>query len=474
MECYICSREHDAQRLPFLCSVDARNRLYEGRMSNLQLVLESEDLKAQISGVTDATTPDNAEAASAQQQQVAIDTDLILAAADKLRADIKAAKDEIQFRQAALSKRRSDLTSISSGLSERRSRQQQEVEKSAQTLTVGWAKSAEDMAGTRAFLCKEAVRLYGLKRTRKGSGGRYEYQLGKLPIVDISNMDCELQPPLSLGARANHSTALSPEVISTSLAHMAHIVVLVAHYLAIRLPAEITLPHRDYPRPTIFNLATSYQHNDAPFPTSLSSSTGLSEPRSSDFHQAPRPRPLFIDKPLSRLAREDPSAHSFFLEGVTLLAYDVAWLCCSQGTFSGDKGSLEDICNMGKNMYNLLISPPLHGPTNMPPQSAGTGNEDSKPESWIGRYSHGTMYYSLGGADGTELIKSFKLPSPMKLADKLKKKVIGDAPVTDWEVLDTDAWKVDDGPTAATPGPKETVNSPPHNDSKGWMKVKSR
>lgn len=108
-------------------------------------------------------------------------------------------------------------------------------------------------------------------------------------------------------------------------------------------------------------------------------------------------------------------------------------------------------------------------------QPHGGSDNTSTPQDWVGRYSHGTMYYPLSGVDGTELIKSFKLPSPMKLADKLKKKLLGDAPAADWEVLDTDAWREEESHNATVAqSPKEATRSPLRSDSKGWMKVKSR
>ena len=100
----------------------------------------------------------------------------------------------------------------------------------------------------------------------------------------------------------------------------------------------------------------------------------------------------------------------------------------------------------------------------------------------MGRYSHGTMYYFLGGAEGTELVKAFKLPGPMKLADKLKKKLVGDAPAPDWEVLEDDAWKIDDIPTEdLIESPKTTpekAKAKPSSSkdksrgSNGWTKVR--
>lgn len=195
MECDICHHPHDAQRRPFLCAVDARNRIYEGRMKHLQLVLDNESLKAQIDELLDDAAKPNKHALDeiiAHRDAAEQKTDQILAAADRLRDDIQAARDEIQARKAAIARRRSDLVSVSAGIAERRAKQLREVEKSISMLKFRWSQSAEDMASTRGFLCTEAVRLYGLKRiAKKGVTGRYEYYLGKIPIVDLTSMDCE-------------------------------------------------------------------------------------------------------------------------------------------------------------------------------------------------------------------------------------------------------------------------------------------
>ncbi|KAM0262916.1 hypothetical protein ACHAQJ_001509 [Trichoderma viride] len=476
MECDICHHPHDAQRRPFFCAVDARNRIYEGRTRHLQLMLDNETLKAQIDDLLADTAKPNKQTwdeAISHREAAEQKTDQILAAADKLRDEIKTARDEIQARKAALARQRSDLASVSAGLAERRTKQLKDVEKSIHMLKFRWSQSAEDMASTRAFLCTEAVRLYGLKRiTKKGSNGRYEYNLGRIPIVDLTSMD-----------------SLSPEVISTSLAHIAHVIMLISHYLSIRLPAEIVLPHRDYPRPTMFTIQNSYRHGDVSFPGTLLAPTPQSESPFANSH-VPRPRPLFVDKPLPQLSKEDPAAYSLFLEGTTLLAYDVAWLCCSQGVSVGDKTSFEDICNMGRNLYNLLVNNQFQGGAinfsiGAPGGDANIGgqNADSN-QSWIGRYAHGTTYYCLASDEGTELVKSFRLPSPLKLADKLKKKLLGDAPAPDWEVLGDDEWK-DEGMTgngafdpravgSRNGGPPDVRDSPRTSSSNGWMKVKSR
>lgn len=239
------------------------------------------------------------------------------------------------------------------------------------------------------------------------------------------------------------------------MAHIAHILVLASHYLAIRLPAEITLPHRDYPRPTILSLQSSYRYENVPFPGSAQIqiiSAGEGEPRYS-----PRPRPLYVDKPLPTLAKEDPQSYALFLEGVSLLAYNIAWACCSQGVSFGDKDSYEDICNMGQNLWRLLIGDQLHRrsveptfPVPLVQASSGAGSpkndgngEMTKSKSLLGRWSHGTMFAFLGGAEGSEFIRGFKILIPTKIVDKLKKRLSSEAPMLEWETIEGD--ELDDG-----------------------------
>ena len=234
-----------------------------------------------------------------------------------------------------------------------------------------------------------------------------------------------------------------------------------AHYLAIRLPAEITLPHRDYPLPTIFPLLASYKHTDVPFPGSTPGHSLNNSPSASrnitEQPNQPRPRPLFLSKPLPMLAREDLAGYGLFLEAVTLLAYDIAWLCKSQGISVGENSTFEDICNIGRNFFNLLIgSQPRPSPGNRVPSTHSTptkGNardaeseaEDKKaPSSVMGRFSHGTAHSFLGNADGTDFIRNWKLLSPIKLADRLKAKLMSEVANAEWEVLDQDAWAVED------------------------------
>lgn len=240
-------------------------------------------------------------------------------------------------------------------------------------------------------------------------------------------------------------------MISASLAHVTHLLWLTAHYLAVRLPAEITLPHNDYPRPTVFSLASSYHHGDVPFP-----GTSPLPPDQLDrqFTHVPHPRPLFVDKSLPTLSKEDPSAYNAFIEAVCLLSYDIVWLCRTQGvSVGGDSSSIsvEDFFSIGRNMYNLLMTSNLQrSPQNIAVASSGRASDAGPGSSSheaaelaraaprMGLYSHGTAHTSLASAAGTELMRSFKMPNPVKLADRLRTRLAHENPARDWELIENE------------------------------------
>lgn len=268
------------------------------------------------------------------------------------------------------------------------------------------------------------------------------------------------------------------------------------------------MPHCDYPRPTIFTLASSYQHGKVPFPGSAAIPGFGADYDLAQHLPVPRPRPLYVDKALPVLAKEDPAVYSLFLEGVTLLAYDVAWMCNAQGVSVGDRTSFDDVCRIGRNLYDLLIGQQIHGgqtariyapPTTMG-RLEGVDHQESagQPVSLIGRYSHGAAHSFLCGADGAEFSRSFKLPNPLKLADRLKKKLMNEVAIPEWEVLEEDEWaggdyaadggsvkvaeqmsrqgetsktsKTDNVPTSSERDPRARAGS----GTSGWTKVKSR
>ncbi|ESZ98136.1 hypothetical protein SBOR_1515 [Sclerotinia borealis F-4128] len=460
MQCDICFRI-GGHKLPFLCPTDARNQLYETRVRTAGFLLEKDALDREISGrfppppsksgrLEDeqlaVATQSNYDALFAEREQIIDRTNQIIGHADELRAKVERAKEERSKKKAANDQRRAELTSASSGVEARRTKQIQDIEGSTRRTKYRWNQAYNLIGGSRAYLCYEAAKLYGLQRVGRANGGE-EYKIGGIGIVDLRLMN-----------------TASPAQISTSLSHITHTLMLATHYLAIRLPAEVILPHRDYPLPTIFSLPSSYLHTNVPFPggTSSSSSNSPSTSRHNENSSQPRPRPLWINKPLPLLANEDSAAHTSFLEGAILLAYNIAWLCKSQGVSVGENGTttFEDICNIGKNLWKLLIgdkphlqptprsaSLPPSPPNHLDPNGYTEGEEkkNSKVErSLLGWASHGSAYSFLGSAEGAEFIRGFKLPRPNQLADRLKNKLMSEVANAEWEVLNQDAWAVED------------------------------
>ncbi|KAF7863977.1 hypothetical protein EAF04_006942 [Stromatinia cepivora] len=460
MQCDICFRT-GGHKLPFLCPTDARNQLYETRVQTAGVLLEKDALDREISGRFPpppskrgnhedkppvVVTQSNYDALLAEREKIIDRTNQIIAHADELKTKLERAKEERSKKKAANDQRSADVISASSGIEARRTKQIQDIEGSTRRTKYRWNQAYNLIAGSRAYLCYEAAKLYGLQRVKRSNGGE-EYKIGGVGIVDLRLMN-----------------TASPAQISTSLSHITHVLMLATHYLAIRLPAEVTLPHRDYPLPTIFSLPSSYLHTNVPFPggTSSSSSNSPSTSRHAENSNQPRPRPLWINKPLPILANEDSAAHTYFLEGAVLLAYNVAWLCKSQGVSVGENGTttFEDICNIGKNLWKLLIGDKPHlQPT---PRSASLNpsspknldsdgyieGEDKKnhkiERSLLGWASHGSAYSFLGSAEGAEFIRGFKLPRPNQLADKLKSKLMSEVANAEWEVLSQDAWAIED------------------------------
>ncbi|CAK7272947.1 hypothetical protein SEPCBS119000_005393 [Sporothrix epigloea] len=475
MSCEVCGRLYHSQRLPFLCAVDARNQLYETRIAHAVVLLQNEQLEAQVNsglvtgpgvGGDNASTKESqpspkrqAEAFEAERQNALDHTQDVVARAERLRIEMAATRAELERLKETLQQRRLGLAAANNGTVARRARLQADAERSIAMTRFKWNQNHEAMATSRAFLCMEASKLYGLRRLKKGKSVRYE--LGGLEVVDPYNLN-----------------NLPPEVVSTSLAHVAHILMLACHYLSIRLPAEITLPHRDYPQPTIFSLPSSFKHGNVPFPGTAGLQHNMNTPFPTKSSALPansrnltltpsRARPLYLEKPLYVLAKDDRLGHTMFLEGIGLLAYNIAWACCSQGV--PVKASYEDMFSIGRNLYNLLIGNRLlnhaarrafptaavMSPSSMPrgttgnTQNASSGNNSEegsgadgrapKPAS-IGHFSHGTAHTYL--SDKT--VQSFRIIEPSRLADRLKAKLSSDSTMPDWEVLEDDAWAVDD------------------------------
>ncbi|ELR05324.1 hypothetical protein GMDG_07307 [Pseudogymnoascus destructans 20631-21] len=481
IHCDICFRP-GSRKLPFLCATDARNQLYEPRLRYTEVLLQNDRLSQEIAALTTedptSSTPSHEEEhtyippstepssptddRTPEQLALALSLTLserdasaartaeIILKADTLRLSLTHARASIAARKAALAARQRALEKARNGLAARQQRALDDLAKASKMSTYRWNQAHALTVQARAFLCYQAAELYGLQRVRvRGGAGGDEYTIGGVRIVDLRYMN-------------NASATL----ISTSLGHVANLLVLASRYLSVRLPAEITLPHTDYPLPTIFSVASSYSDVPVPYPGAPALTPSLSASRLLTAHgrsrtpppldrNMPRPRPLFVKTPLPRLAKEDQGAYTTFMEATALLAYDVAWLCKSQGIEPGsgavskEKGvPFEDMTALGKNLYNLLIggrAPPAA------PSAAGVptvASGDSGSEGLgFGRYSHGARHSNLVGKGGEELVRGFRLLGPVKMADRLRRDLLAEVVGAGWEMVEGEVeeeeWQAD-------------------------------
>ncbi|GLA98796.1 hypothetical protein AtubIFM57143_007093 [Aspergillus tubingensis] len=447
MSCHTCFRA-PASRTRFFCPTCARSQLYQLRVENARVLLEKQSIGEHIQArVNPETTQaewsgEIKETAIAYQNGLSAKRSLQMIAKgeaescerlrllgdqlENLTAEIKDKRLEISQRRLALARRHSDSESAQYQLGEREAAILANIQNNTKRTDHLWHSLHSKTAEARIFLCREAANLYGLQRkTRSKEGLSQEvYTMG----------------------------GVTPAYISTSLFNVAHLLVLVSHYLSLRLPAEITLPHKDHPIPTICAPSASYLSRDPNsvtyslrHPPSVPPGTRTASPRPS------RPRPLSIDRALPKLAREDPGTYALFLEGVTLLAWNVSWLCRTQG-INITSESWEEVCNVGKNLWQLLVAPPAQ-PSTLSRAFAGRDiqakmrvSKDSPKTTiqrtmsfpMLGHYSHGTAHSFLGAVEGAEFMRTWRLPTPTKIVDKLKSTLLGEMASAEWELLEGD------------------------------------
>jgi len=226
--------------------------------------------------------------------------------------------------------------------------------------------------------------------------------------------------------------------LTAVLGNTAFIVYLCSYYIGIKLPSEITVPRRDYPLTTIMTPSQSYIGQNIPFPGSgsaLNSAPGSPNTSRSEGAFIPRPRPLFIgsddhNESVAQFAKKDPVAFNFFLEGIALLAYNIAWFSRSQGFLQGTN-SWEEICDMGRILYQMLVAPP---------KSATSGFNTTGR---LGAGSHNSMHDFFPRSAYSHATRNWGFNNYNLLSDPLKKHLLNEMNNAEWEFLDQGEW--DDG-----------------------------
>ncbi|MCJ1284915.1 hypothetical protein MMC26_004252 [Xylographa opegraphella] len=452
--CQVCHRP-GTSTLSLNCVTCARNTLYEPRLQHVQSLLSKEALGREVehaliagraSNRTHASARITYESSTSQSFEVVERIKTIQSHADILQVQIKEMRLDNAKRKAAHEKRRTLLGAAKRDLAEQEAKTAEPTQRAIAKTNHTWDILHTETVKSRVFLCREVASLYGLqqKKRRKGVLGRDSYIIGGVPIVDIRDIN-----------------TTDPLQITVSTACIAHLLHLTSHYLAVRLPAEISLPNAVHPYTQIFSPLSSYNNPAIPYPrTKLSPSSSTSNTN----RPTSRARPLYLDKPPLNLATEDPIAYALFIEAITLLAWDLAWLCKTQGLDVSTR-SWEDVCALGKNMWLLFVAPPTRPTisritstttdavtkTPSPNTIPSTKAPMIKPSEithtagiaalHLGHFSHGTNHSFLSAAEGSEYMRTWKLASPMRVIQKVKDALVSARMGADWEVLEEVEWE---------------------------------
>jgi len=441
MECGICSHELGQKQQP-VCPSCARTAIYESRIQQVQGLLEKEQLHKRIDTVIqgasvsdiaprspDAQSVDLAESSKKLQtsrwktQTATIDQRIeqIKEQQVLLREQIRDAKADNERRRQAHRQRRSEIRKAASDLKSREPQLVEPLQSDLKRLHHKLGKVNNRTMQGRVQLCRETARIAGLSlRKRQTTDGKYreDYTIGGIHIPNLHELNM---------AR--------PDYVSATFTNISRLLMTCCHYLSIRPPSEIVCQQAGMAYPAMLSLQSSYQTMDGTS-TNMSQSTigGIASSRILTGRSArPKLRPLHLEKPLPLLAKEDPATYNLFIEGATLLAWNVAWLCKTQGMTEID--SWEDVCSIGKNLWQLFMIDDETRDKN------GTNKEPSAPR--FGEYSHATSYKSLSNPTIADHMRASSLPPLASISDRLKSHLLTEMSGAEWELLDEREWNDD-------------------------------
>lgn len=476
MECSICSRGFSARRKP-CCGSCAQATLYGPRVEQAAALLGREKAHTHVEAIV---RPGNDGVLAALPEDAdwdAITSGIKTYSFDRARGEHDAAearirdisekakllRQQIEDYKAFASKRKEENGHRRKDMEIERSQLEKHKQRALEPVHLATRKAGHRLdkihkrtIEAREHLCREVSSLSGLRRVKQQDGSA-EYRLGGilLPhLKDLNGINGKLQLESIETPSGTKLLAEPYELVSASLDNVCRFLGICCHYLSIRLPAEIILPHNDFPHAAILPRDSSYQSGSIPYPKSGSSQTPSPTASRvlSGSSNLSRPRLLQLDRALPQLQKEDEKARSFFLEGVALLAYDVAWLCYSQG--SDTFKTYEDALAIGRNLHQLFPGKESHHPPrpslNRNISTAANVNErasspaTSIPRPTFGTHSHASTRHNLAGHEGFELFHPYENTdwniSLIKLSDKLKASLRNEIARTEWHFVNDKEW----------------------------------
>ena len=509
MECHVCRRDgHTVSGLN--CPACARALLYTLRLRQAQSLLEKDQVGQKVAQVLDESEHVKARSSKwsdamqgssqtlrhhkllGKLEGARIRIDAVTKSAADLKVNIEKLRKEVAESRTLRAQQRAASDKVKADLLTLR----KNVQPTALRQNKGSNRQIDNTYGqivaSRVHQCRRATFLAGLRQVpRAVDGGKKTtiYQIHHLPVSDIRQLN-----------------SIEPAQVNAVLLYLTGFVCQVCKYLQVRLPAEIRSPHYDHATPVVFSPASSYAPHDPGTPRGGSPMTSkqgsLRNSRELEQRVAGRPRHLFVEKKLPRLAKESPVAYALFVEGIALLAWDVAWLCRTQGLPVAEK-QWDDVCEIGRNLWLLLGTPmPDHSslsarrrpqdPVNAIRQARGiTPFATPTAPSALGTYSHGTARNNLDAsavpkADIFDVSpRGWAFANPLKIIDELKAALLTEMSGHDWELLDGREQEVEDNTDAeetvvvsdaGKPGavPKREQLTEEKKGTSGWTKLKSR
>lgn len=208
MECDTCSRSASSS-LPLYCATCARNHTYNLRLEIAKAILDKEKYGRQVEkavedkgsqssqeqkdggmGNNDSSPRQAWERATANKEQSEHRTAAISRQSQILRDEIAIMQEETKQRKAVLVQRRSEAESVTRQIKERSATTIEDVEHTTKRKEQSWHSLHNKISESRAFLCREAAKLNGLKqRKKKGGQARDEYLIGGVGVVDLTDMN---------------------------------------------------------------------------------------------------------------------------------------------------------------------------------------------------------------------------------------------------------------------------------------------
>ncbi|OAP63450.1 hypothetical protein AYL99_02677 [Fonsecaea erecta] len=514
MDCPVC-HEHLKESTSVNCANCVNNLLYNSRFDLARVLLEKESLGKKVEAIVgpEPEQPLDEETARLrkawQRQQEKIEEQRVKEQEEDIRRELLIKQKELQEKKVHaqalrknLEEQRANLAAAKQAQARNHKKKLAELKENGEKLKAQYDALHEKIIDTRAILCREAASLLRLhhshRKTKDGTIKDRHYIAGLLlpDLKEINNMRCT--------------------ELTAALGNVTRLVFLCSFYLGIRLPAEITVPHRDYPLATINTPLTSYLGQRITFPGSGSSLSAPSSPSASrmDLSSSPKPRPLYIgsddyNESVAQFAKKEPLAFNYFIEGVSLLAWDVAWLSRTQGFVAGTD-TWEDICDMGRILFQMTLAPAQSSALprvitqrnahNRHRRSQSTSSPviDDKESAFparLGSYSHNSAHTFLGSAAaaGDNPSRHWRVSRYSMISDPLKKHLITEMNNAEWELLDQQEWndggekmdeavfiktrpmdgkEYDDARSIMAPGGEE--DGARAKGKSGWTKLKNR